>query len=131
MYYHEETGECFELYSRGPCPAGHVLSFDYAAFRPQCRCKDDYYLHADGNCYELHTQGEIMRTQTLRRYIASPRRAYRLAAALILISRRAELIYGARRRRTRSVGRKRTVCTLADFLLLFVRFAHSQPGSSD
>ena len=78
MYYHSETRQCFELYRRGPCPSGnminflcgknnipisiffpgHILSFDYSTFTPQCRCKDGYYLHGDGNCYQLNTAGE-------------------------------------------------------------------------
>ena len=57
MYYYEPTGECFELYHQGPCPDGHILSFNYGTFRPQCKCRDGYYQHADGKCYQLNTKG--------------------------------------------------------------------------
>ena len=58
MYYYKPTGGCYELYRRGPCPEGHILSFDYGSFEPRCKCRDGYYLHGDGKCYKLNTPGE-------------------------------------------------------------------------
>ncbi len=57
MYYYEPARGCFELYRQGPCPDGHILSFNYADFRPQCKCKDHHLLHHDGKCYQLNTPG--------------------------------------------------------------------------
>ena len=57
MYYHEPTGQCYELYKQGPCAEGHILSFNYGSLSPQCKCKDDYHLHSDGKCYKLNTKG--------------------------------------------------------------------------
>ena len=57
MYYHEPSGQCFELYKRGPCAEGHILSYNYGQLRPQCKCKDHYHLHVDGKCYSLNTEG--------------------------------------------------------------------------
>ena len=81
MYFHEPTGQCYELYKQGknilelstyhfmctyiclhfpgPCPEGHILSFNYGNLSPQCKCKDDYHLHSDGKCYKLNTKGYI------------------------------------------------------------------------
>ena len=58
MYYHEPSGQCFELYKRGPCAEGHILSYNYGQLRPQCKCKDHYHLHVDGKCYSLNTEGK-------------------------------------------------------------------------
>ena len=57
MYYHLPTEQCFELYHQGPCPDGHILSFNYGNLKPECKCKDGYYLHTDGKCYRLNTDG--------------------------------------------------------------------------
>ena len=59
MYYHPPTEQCFELYHQGPCPEGHILSFNYGNLVPECKCKEGYYLHSDGKCYKLNTQGNI------------------------------------------------------------------------
>ena len=59
MYFHEPSGQCYELYKRGPCPQGHILSFNYGSLSPQCKCKDGYHLHADGKCYRLNTRGDF------------------------------------------------------------------------
>jgi len=58
MYYHEESDRCYELYQRGPCPLGHILSFDYSTFKPVCNCQEGFHKHTDGNCYELNSEGE-------------------------------------------------------------------------
>ena len=57
MYYHAPTQQCFELYKQGPCSEGHILSFNYGTLQPECQCKDGYYLHRDGKCYKLNTNG--------------------------------------------------------------------------
>ena len=61
MYFHEPSGQCYELYKRGPCPQGHILSFNYGSLSPQCKCKDGYHLHADGKCYRLNTRGDFQK----------------------------------------------------------------------
>ena len=60
MYYHPPTEQCFELYHQGPCPEGHILSFNYGTLTPECKCKDGYYLHTDGKCYRLNTEGKLL-----------------------------------------------------------------------
>ena len=57
MYYYEPTSQCFELYERGPCAEGHILSYNYGELKPQCKCRDGYHLHTDGKCYSLNTEG--------------------------------------------------------------------------
>ena len=57
MYYHPPTEQCFELYHQGPCPEGHILSYNYGSLTPECKCKDGFYLHTDGKCYRLNTDG--------------------------------------------------------------------------
>ena len=58
MYYYPPTRQCFELYKQGPCPEGHILSFNYANLRPECKCRRGYHLHHnDGKCYLLNTRG--------------------------------------------------------------------------
>ena len=70
MYFHELTGQCYELYKQGPCPEGHILSFNYGSLSPQCKCKDDYHLHSDGKCYKLNTKGyKIIRSINIYKYL--------------------------------------------------------------
>ena len=69
MYFHEPTGQCFELYKQGPCPEGHILSFNYGSLSPQCKCKDGFHLHSDGKCYRLNTGGSTRPIQLLKRDI--------------------------------------------------------------
>lgn len=58
MYYHSETNQCYELYTRGPCPKGHILAFNYTIEKPECKCEDGFVYHPDdGACYELNTPG--------------------------------------------------------------------------
>ena len=58
MYYHQSSRQCFELYKQGPCPDGHILSFNYGTLRPECKCRAGYhYYQGDGKCYLLNTKG--------------------------------------------------------------------------
>ena len=59
MYYYPTTRQCFELYKQGPCPEGHILSFNYGTLRPECKCRGGYHFHpGDGKCYLLNTRGK-------------------------------------------------------------------------
>ena len=62
MYYHQSTRQCFELYKQGPCPDGHILSFNYGNLRPECKCRAGYHFYqGDGKCYLLNTRGNKTR----------------------------------------------------------------------
>ena len=69
MYYHGPSGQRFELYKRGPCAEGHILSYNYGQLRPQCKCKDHYHLHVDGKCYSLNTEGKAKISQLHGNYV--------------------------------------------------------------
>ena len=52
------VSQCYELYSRGPCPAGHYLAFNYTTETPECKCQEGFVFNEeDGACYELNTPG--------------------------------------------------------------------------
>ena len=84
MYYYEETGQCFELYERGPCNQGHILSFNYATLQPECKCQEDHHLHADGNCYRLNTKGKHI---TKSKHVLVPKMSTFYAVLFVKIGR--------------------------------------------
>jgi len=58
MYFYAPTNKCYELYTRGPCAVGHIISFNYTILRPECKCQDNFnFYQEDGACYELNTPG--------------------------------------------------------------------------
>ena len=55
MYYHADTDQCYQLYTRGPCPLGHILSFNYTTLRPECKCHDGYHYHHEVDKFASNT----------------------------------------------------------------------------
>ncbi|CAG2053473.1 unnamed protein product [Timema podura] len=70
LHYHNDTGHCFQIGSRGPCPAGHhfLLAHDSTTntTRTNCVCKEHHILWpTDGRCYRPFTRGPCSSGQIL------------------------------------------------------------------
>jgi Domain of unknown function (DUF4789) len=56
--YHNETHQCYELNSSGPCPNhGYEFIVKSNDTRGSCHCKDGYVKMQDGLCHRLYTRG--------------------------------------------------------------------------
>nr|CAD7410201.1 unnamed protein product [Timema cristinae] len=70
LHYHNDTGHCFQIGSRGPCPAGHqfLLAHDSTTntTRTNCVCKEHHiFWPTDGTCYRPFTRGPCSSGQIL------------------------------------------------------------------
>lgn len=57
--YYNETNQCYELNTAGPCPLGHEFVIEALSEDPKaiCKCKEGYVEWKDGYCYRIYTKG--------------------------------------------------------------------------
>ena len=57
--YWPETGQCFEWYSRGPCPESFLFVYNRKEGKTECICdeQDGYvFWNETGRCYRVYSQ---------------------------------------------------------------------------
>ncbi|KAJ6642909.1 hypothetical protein Bhyg_07865 [Pseudolycoriella hygida] len=61
-HYHEETDQCYEIGTIGPCPMGHIFQIGESnesgkVAKASCQCKEGYVVWKNGYCYRMYTRG--------------------------------------------------------------------------
>ncbi|XP_019869110.2 uncharacterized protein LOC109597784 [Aethina tumida] len=56
-HYHEESEQCYELGSIGPCSSGEIFDLNQKTRRGSCNCKPGYIRYQSDKCYRPYTQG--------------------------------------------------------------------------
>lgn len=65
-HFHEDTEQCYELDTPGPCRRGHIFTQTANSTTATCNCKSDHLTWLeDGNCYRPFTQGPCPSTQII------------------------------------------------------------------
>lgn len=59
LVYWPATKNCYQIFSRGPCPETQELGFNPNNKKPECRCPQNLPLHwpATDRCYAEHSRG--------------------------------------------------------------------------
>lgn len=59
VYYYNNTGECYEQESPGPCPVGQYFAYNTTSRTTECSCFKNFVYHpSEGTCVELNTRGQ-------------------------------------------------------------------------